>query len=280
MKKLSACIAAASSLFLFAAPSEIGPAGSGPDVDIISIQDAAMTMPGTLFHSIRPDADLRPAESYAASLNVFLIRDRRNGKLALIDTGFGRKDCALLKELSRRQIKPEDISAVFITHIHPDHVGGLTTPDGRPVFPNAKIYIARKEYEAWSKDQSRARLAIHLAPNRKNIVLLDYDKEVKPWGLTPLFYPGHTPGHTVFRMKLARPDGARTIYFVGDIVHAAELQIPNPDFCARFDMAPETAVKSRCELLDKAVFWYGAHLPFPGIIRIVRQDGGRFGFQM
>jgi len=72
MKKISACIAAASSLFLFAAPSESGTAGSGPDVDIISIQDAAMTMPGTLFRSTRPDADLRPAESYAASLNVFI----------------------------------------------------------------------------------------------------------------------------------------------------------------------------------------------------------------
>ena len=284
MKKLSALFVSVSSLLLCAAPSESGMAAeSYPGPDIVSIQDSPMTMSGRLFRSIRRREDLRPAVSYRASLNVFLIRYPKTGKLALIDTGFGRAECALLKQLAKLKIKPEDISAVFITHIHPDHVGGLTTPDGKAVFPNAKLYIARKEYEAWSNDSARTRLAGRLTPYRKNLVLLDYDKEVGPYGLTPLYYPGHTPGHTVFRMQISQPgNDARTIYFVGDIVHAAELQIPNPDFCARFDAAPETAVKSRCELLDKTVYWYGAHLPFPGIIRITRQDspsGTRFGFQ-
>ena len=285
MKKLSALFVSVSSLLLCAAPSESGMAAeSYPGLDIVSIQDSPMTMSGRLFRSIRPRAKFRPADSYRASLNVFLLRYPKTGKLALIDAGFGRADSALPKRLARLNIKPEDISAVFITHIHPDHVGGLTAPDGKALFPNAKIYIARREYEAWSNDPSRARLAGHLTPYRKNLVLLDYGKEVAPYGLTPLYYPGHTPGHTVFRMKAARPEKeVRTIYFVGDIVHAAELQIPHPEFCARFDMEPETAVKSRCELLDKAVYWYGAHLPFPGIIRITRQQspsGDRFGFQM
>ena len=286
MKKLSALFVSVSSLLLCAAPSESGMVTeSYPDLDIVSIQDSPMTMSGSIFRSINPQANLRPAVSYRASLNVFLIRYPRTGRLALIDTGFGRADSSLLKQLARLKIKPEDISAVFITHIHPDHVGGLTTPDGKAVFPNAKIYIARREYAEWNKDPSRGRLAGHLTPYRKNLELPDYDEEVKDYGLTPLYYPGHTPGHTVFRMKISQPGNeVRTIYFVGDIVHAAELQIPNPDFCARFDMEPETAVKSRCELLGKTVYWYGAHLPFPGIIRITRQKspsgGDRFGFQM
>ena len=240
-----------------------------PDVDIVSIQDQPMTMPGSLFRSIDPQEKFRAADSYTASLNVFLIQDRKNGVNALIDAGYGRTGGGLLKELEKRKLGPEDISAVFITHIHPDHVGGLTAPDGTAAFPKARIYIARREYEEWSRDASRAGLAKHLTPNREKIVLVDYDAEVKPYGLVPLYRPGHTPGHTVFRLKLSQKENKeKIIFFVGDIVHAAGLQIPHPEFCARFDMTPETAVKSRREMLEKAEFWYGAHLPFPGIIRI------------
>ena len=244
---------------------------SYPDRSIVAIQDQSMTMPGSLFRSIAPDEIFKPAASYRASLNVFLIRDRQSGKNALIDVGYGKADSRLFKKLAALNVKPEEISAVFITHIHPDHVGGLTTPEGKPAFPNAKIFIARKEYEEWRKDPSRAGLARHLTPNRERLVLLDYDREVAPFGITPLFYPGHTPGHTVFEMKVAR-DGKspETIWFVGDIVHAAELQIPHPEFCARFDKVPETAVKSRRRLLENAPRWHGAHLPFPGVVTIDR----------
>ena len=259
---------------------------------IAAIQDRPMTMPGSLFRSIDPGETFEPADSYRASLNVFLIRDEPSGRHALIDAGYGKADSRLLERLAELNLRPEEISAVFITHIHPDHVGGLTTPEGRPAFPNAKIFIARKEYEEWRKDASRAALARHLTPNLDRLVLLEYDREVAPFGITPLYFPGHTPGHTVFEMKvesggetvvLARsapgyevfkvpvagdrkvPDA---IWFVGDIVHAAELQIPHPEFCARFDKDFETAVKSRRKLLESSPIWLGAHLPFPGVVAI------------
>ena len=238
---------------------------------IFSIQDQPMTMPGRLFRSIDPDENFRPAGAYPASLNVFLIQDLRSGKNALIDAGYGKAGNHLAARLAALDLKPEDISAVFITHIHPDHVGGLTTPEGKVAFPNASILIARKEYEEWRNDPSRAALARHLTPNRDRIVLLDYDREVAPFGLTPLHRPGHTPGHTVFTMKVSREGKApEPVWFVGDIVHAGELQIPHPQFCARFDKDFNTAVKSRRELLESAPVWHGAHLPFPGIVRVGR----------
>jgi glyoxylase-like metal-dependent hydrolase (beta-lactamase superfamily II) len=244
---------------------------AAPGWSVTPIQDRPMTMPGTLFRSVDPQERFRPADAYPASLNVFLIRDESGGRCALIDAGYGRADSRLLPELARLGVKPEDISAVFITHIHPDHVGGLTTPDGTTAFPAAKVCIARKEYEAWRRDPARAGLARHLEPVGKNLVLLDYDAPVAPYGLVPLCFPGHTQGHTVFRMRLETGQGAENIHFVGDIVHAAELQIPRPEFCARFDMDMDTAVKSRRELLNGAAVWYGAHLPFPGIVRIERK---------
>lgn len=281
MKKMLAVFIAAASTLLSAVPGR-NPVAVEPyrDWNIASIQDRPMTMPQQLFSSIDPQETFQTAKSYRASLNVFLIMDKLSGRHALIDTGFGKPDSALLKTLALLKIKPENIAAVFITHLHRDHVGGLTSADGKPVFPNAKLYIAAKEYQEWLKDGSRANLGVHLSPYRHQLVQLEYDKEVQPYGLVPLYYPGHTPGHTVFRMKPAvEGDKTKTVYFVGDIVHAAELQIPRPRFCARFDMDPKIAVKSRCELLSLADCWYGAHLPFPGILKITRQDN-QFDFQL
>ena len=62
---------------------------------------------------------------------------------------------------------------------------------------------------------------------------------------------------------------------VRGVRHAAELQIPHPEFCARFDKVPETAVKSRRKLLENAPRWHGAHLPFPGVVAIDWQPNPR-----
>ena len=287
MKKLLTAFAA----IIAAAQIQAEPAPGGvvkysyPERDIFSIQDQSMVMSGKMFRSVQPGEKFRPGTSYEASLNVFLIADGKSGKNYLIDAGYGKPQNQLLPQLEKMNLKPTDIDAVFITHIHPDHVGGLTTADGKPAFPQAKIYIARREYEEWLKDPKRKNLAKHLTPNQKNLVLADYDEEVKPYGLTPLCYPGHTPGHTVFRMELAqegKPD-RKIIYFVGDIVHAAALQIPRPQFCAGFDMSAYDAAQSRLKLLREADHWYGAHIMFPGIVRIERQktkSGFKFNFEL
>src|SRR5712692_9955065 len=40
---------------------------------------------------------------------------------------------------------PEEVDIVLVTHLHSDHVGGLTTQDGKRVFPNADVYVAKTE---------------------------------------------------------------------------------------------------------------------------------------
>src|SRR5260370_20433635 len=40
---------------------------------------------------------------------------------------------------------PEEVDLVLVTHLHSDHVGGLTTQDGKRVFPNAEVYVAKTE---------------------------------------------------------------------------------------------------------------------------------------
>ena len=281
MKKLAAFLSAAGISLLGAASLPEGVfSESYRECRIISIQDQAMSMPGGLFRSIDPRGTFRADESYAASLNVFVIRHEESGRIALIDAGFGREKSRLLVKLAEAEISPATVSDVFITHMHPDHTGGLLTPAGLAAFPNARIHIARREYEAWQSDASRAGLARDLAPYRGKIRLEEYCRALPPYGLVPLLYPGHTPGHTVYALKVSGGEGiSRTVRFVGDIVHAADLQIPHPEFCARFDKDPETAVKSRLEMLKEAPVWYGAHLPFPGIVRI-EPKGNSFGFSV
>ena len=233
---------------------------------VVAIEDQPGRMPGSLFKSIDSRKGAPSKKFYSSSINVFLVKDKKSGKLFLIDAGYGRTSSRLLPLLEGAGIGPEMISGVFITHIHPDHVGGLTRPDGRIAFPQAKVYIARKEYEAWKNDPNRVGLAKHLTPCEKNLVLVDFGKEIAGTGLTPLLYPGHTPGHTVFDLKTGAK-GER-VTFVGDIVHAAELQLRAPSYCARFDMDPRTAVESRKKLLERGGRWFGAHIPFPGQARI------------
>jgi hypothetical protein len=76
-----------------------------------------------------------------------------DGKLVLIDTGFGQllNDGTagyLLQLLIDSGYRAEDIDYVVFTHCHPDHIGGFIT-DGSLTFPNAKYCIGRVEFDAW-----------------------------------------------------------------------------------------------------------------------------------
>src|SRR5713226_7006302 len=52
---------------------------------------------------------------------------------------------------------PEEIDIVLVTHLHSDHVGGLTTQDGNRVFPNAEVYVAKAESDFWLSPEIAAK---------------------------------------------------------------------------------------------------------------------------
>jgi hypothetical protein len=74
-------------------------------------------------------------------------------KLILVDTGAGEllgpKLDKLPDSLRAAGVQPEQITDILLTHIHPDHSGGLTV-GGRRVFPNATVHVNKLELDYWT----------------------------------------------------------------------------------------------------------------------------------
>lgn len=213
---------------------------------------APHTMPLALFGDV-PDelaASLHIADGIPSSVSVMLLE--KDGQQLLFDAGNGNDDSQMLPRLKELGYTPTDIDAVFITHLHGDHIGGLLK-DGQAVFAQAKLYIPSVELDAWmDSPQVQALVAAY----GERLVKFAPD-DALPCGVQALPAYGHTPGHTLYLTddKLIG----------GDIMHGIGLQLENPEYCARFDMDKERAIASRKAVLElvKKEGWtlFGMHFP-------------------
>lgn len=227
---------------------------------VLAITDVENTMSADLFKGSFDDsllAEKAPDGQFASVINAFLIV--RGDDIVLVDAGLGNdKGGNLLAKLNFLGVKPEKVSAVLLTHLHSDHIGGLLRA-GMPTFPNADIYLSVEEFNAWADG---GMLAERNAQWKE--VLASYADKVRPFvdgdtlidGLAiAMLAPGHTPGHTVYRVG--------NCLFVGDLVHAEDLQLSYPDFCARYDGDYPQAVMTRKKMIDYAtdnrLLMCGAH---------------------
>lgn len=186
-----------------------------------------------------------------ASMNTFFIK--ADGKNLLFDTGFGSEGSLLLPSLEVIGVKPEDVDAIFMTHLHGDHTGGLAK-DGVAVFPNAKVYLSKAEYETMGGEEI-------FAPYKDNVVLCEFG-ETLPYGVKAIEATGHTPGHLCFLKG--------DVLIAGDIMHAVALQMAHPEFSARFDSDPEASAATRVKIVKMAqennLLLCGMHFPKGGVI--------------
>lgn len=241
------------------------------DMEVIAIPDRVNQMDIDLFKGSYNDsllAVLMPEGSSPSAINVFLINasgyyDDGKAHRILIDAGLGEEaGGALLRQLRDLDVKPDEIDAVCLTHLHFDHIGGLIK-DGQPVFPNAEIYLSVEEFNAWSDDGPMAsqngkwKEVLACYANKTNL-FNDGDEIIDGYIKTHLA-PGHTPGHTVYEAGLC--------LFIGDLIHAQDLQLKYPDFCARYDNDPMQAVKTRKQIIvsHPGAYLCGAHCYEPFI---------------
>jgi hypothetical protein len=82
--------------------------------------------------------------------NAYLVNT--GTRLVLIDTGagtlFGPTLGKLLANLRAAGYQPEQVDDVLLTHMHPDHVGGLMA-NGAIAFPNATIHADKRDSDYW-----------------------------------------------------------------------------------------------------------------------------------
>jgi len=182
---------------------------------------------------------------------------------------------------------PEEVDLVLITHLHSDHVGGLTTQDGNRVFPNAEVYVAKAESDFWLSPEVAAKAPKEAQPffQSAQAIAVPYIKAGK-WhpfsgpepivdGMQPVPLPGHTPGHTGYEFS----SRGQKILFWGDIVHAQHVQLQHPEVTVAFDIDPAAAAATRNRLLTRLaggdVLIAGPHSSvFPPLGRLRKERNG------
>lgn len=201
----------------------------------------------------------------AVTVSVLEVGDEK----ILFDTGFGRSIESGLKKIG---LTAADITKVFITHAHGDHIGGLLK-DGARAWPNAKVFASKKEFE-WS-----SQLRDMLKSYGDDVVLFEPASfESKGDALAENIYPiaayGHTPGHTVFDFV---SKGEELIIW-GDIAHVMAIQMARPDISVAYDSDPKEAATARRAVLEYAAknnaTVAGMHIAYPSAGKIVREDDG------
>ena len=221
------------------------------------------------------------------SVNAYLVElgDRR----IVIDTGagtnFGSACGRFASGLKAAGYTPESVSDVLLTHIHPDHTGGLVGTAGM-LFPKAKVFVNKIDMEYWFDpierasatgkrkkmfDEGTAGVEPYLQTNR--VTTFDAGSEILS-GVHAIAAPGHTAGHTMYRVE---SDGHAIVFF-GDLVHSAEVQMLDPSVAIKLDSDETQAVASRKRWLpkfaDEGTLTAGAHTFFPGFGHVVRNGPG------
>lgn len=164
--------------------------------------------------------------------NAFLVNTR--DALIRVDAGagdlFGPTLGRLMGNLRAVGYAPEQVDDVVLTHIHPDHVGGLAT-EGRIAFSNAEVHVAAADAACWQSDanlaaapeQSRgsfegaqASLAPYVEDGR--LGTFEGEADITP-GLRSLPIPGHTDGHVGYWVE----SEGESLLIWGDVVHVAAI---------------------------------------------------------
>jgi len=238
--------------------------------------DKLLTAPETDTNKTLTQAFLKaPLET---SVNAYLINT--GSQLLLVDVGagtlFGPTLGNLLKNLKASGYSPEQVDAVYITHFHGDHLGGLTLSDAR-AFPNASVYADKAEADYWL---SKANM--DQAPEDKKGYFQGAMNAIAPYIAAKKFVPfntktplsagikalptyGHTAGHSSY---LVESEGQKLI-LIGDLIHVGAVQFDHPEITIAFDSDQKAAAIARTTMFDEiakdGILIGAAHLQFPGL---------------
>ena len=140
--------------------------------------------------------------------------DVGQGEVALIDAGNDRAGKAILAELARRQLGPEAVRAILLTHGHPDHMAAA------PLFPRAEV-MALEEDVALAEGRAAGKGPVQrffpVKPTGIKIARVLHDGETVNLGgvaFRVFATPGHTAGSAAYLVN--------GVLFLGDAADAKD----------------------------------------------------------
>ncbi|HEV8287002.1 MAG TPA: MBL fold metallo-hydrolase [Chitinophagaceae bacterium] len=238
-------------------------------------------VPKTIWNKINP-ADENNMSSWA--LRSLLIED--GNRLILVDNGMGDKQDAkffsyyylhggdtLDKSLAKYGFHSDDITDVFLTHLHFDHCGGSIVREGNklvPAFKNAVYWSNELHWETATNPNEREKasflkeniLPIQESGQLKFITHPDLNEEIKEKGAMPPSQISSVPftekilvkfvdGHTAAMMLPQVKYKNKTVVYMADLL-PSQGHIPIPYIMA-YDMFPLTSMNEKKMFLKEAL---------------------------
>ncbi|MGB7241456.1 MAG: MBL fold metallo-hydrolase [Sulfitobacter sp.] len=235
----------------------------------------AVPDPHAIF-GLNVDADVFAYASEAANLptdqaQFFFTPTLVNtgSELVLFDTGLSGEGTSAA--LAAAGYSPDQVDIVVLTHMHGDHIGGLTTGDAR-TFANARYVTGAAEFDAWSKAGNEG-FEAKVKPLAEEMTFLDDQGSVAS-GLTAMAAFGHTPGHMAYRIESA----GKQLVLGADFANHYVYSLAHPNWEVKFDMDKEAAAATRGKMLDMLTAdklpFVGYHMPWPAVGYVKKKDSG------
>lgn len=198
-----------------------------------------------------------------------LLIEKEN-RLILVDTGMGDKQSEkffsyynpwgnfnLKKSIQEAGFSTEDITDVFLTHLHFDHVGGATFRKGALIetsFPKATYWTNKKHWQ-WATEPNAREKASFLTENLEPIQQSGQLQFVTPHANYSLskevpFAICYADGHTEKQMLPIIEYQGKTVVFMGDLLPTAG-HIPLP-YVMGYDTRPLITMEEKSMFLEKA----------------------------
>lgn len=244
---------------------------------------------------------LNPADEHNLctwSMRCLLVE--HSDRLILVDTGMGDKqdakfksyfhphgDDELISSIRSKGFKPEQITDVFITHMHFDHVGGAVKYDENnnlvPTFPKAKYWTSKKHYD-WALNSNIREKASFLQENfvplkdAGVLEFLDTDKGEYEWmdRIRFRYYFGHT--EAMMLPEFTMDNGKKLIYMADLLPSVGHLRLP---YVMAYDIRPMNTLEERSYFYDYASsegsYLFLEHDPVNEVFTIIKDEKGNHG---
>jgi glyoxylase-like metal-dependent hydrolase (beta-lactamase superfamily II) len=206
-----------------------------------------------------------PDDSNLCTWSMRCLLIEAGNRLILVDTGIGDKQDAKFRmnfgvtepsklevEIKRAGYAPEEVTDVFLTHLHFDHVGGAVKREGEllvPTFKNAK-YWTNESHWYWANHPNPREAASFLKENFSPLnSQTEFLRDAKDFDL-PDFDVFFADGHTEKMMLPSFFYKGKKVIFCADLLPS--IHHIKPPYVMSYDVRPLLTMDEKAALLSKA----------------------------